>query len=128
MLQDQEDDLNSETESHRCPVCNFNMPYLYEIDVICPCCGTQFGYDDSAKTVSGRHERCDELRIQWMEAGQPFRHPRLRPIGWNPAHQAGDLLTVVEVMRPPFEGRRLLVLPTTFERLQPEMSPWPALS
>jgi len=76
-----------------CPVCFFNMPYPNDVDEICPCCGTQFGHDDMAKTEAGRKHRRDELRLRWIENGQPFWFARYRPAGWNPATQTGGRIS-----------------------------------
>ena len=45
-----------------CPVCAFGLKYPVDDDNICPCCGTQFGYDDATHS----HK---ELRAAWLERG-----------------------------------------------------------
>ncbi len=89
------------TQSHECPICYFNMPYPYDVDVICPCCGTQFGYDDMTKVEADRRARREELRLRWIEKGQPFWFARLRPPHWNPATQTGAR-DVLRGTAPPF--------------------------
>jgi hypothetical protein len=67
-----------------CPVCFYDQlddpPYddkgcaSFEI---CPCCGTEFGYDDSMT----RH---DELKKQWLaKGGQWWSASQPPPIGWS---------------------------------------------
>jgi len=68
--------------SYLCPVCGYDQlsrpPRDYSI---CPCCGTEFGYDDYA-TI---HE---QLRQRWMASGAHwFSHARPAPNGWNPLIQ-----------------------------------------
>jgi hypothetical protein len=71
---------------YTCPVCAFKdleaPPRNYEI---CPCCGTEFGNDDEARTHA-------QLRTLWIHNGARwfFREP---PPNWNPWYQliAGDL-------------------------------------
>lgn len=64
--------------TYRCPVCGYTQLPRPPCDyLICPCCGTEFGYDDYA-TV---HE---QLRQRWMALGAPwFSRTRLVPQGWN---------------------------------------------
>lgn len=60
-----------------CPVCGYELPRPMATNLICPCCGTQFGYDDYA--VSHR-----ELLVQWLRAGHPwFSRIRRPPSGWK---------------------------------------------
>jgi hypothetical protein len=67
---------------HTCPVCGFdNLPYPPENHNICPCCGTQFGYDDATKS----HE---ELRLLWLESGANWwSETQAPPLGWDPIVQ-----------------------------------------
>src|SRR3990172_11483496 len=65
-----------------CPVCGFDelSHPLQQFD-ICPCCGTEFGYDDSVLT----HE---ELRIRWIRAGADWWSETTEPpANWNPIAQ-----------------------------------------
>lgn len=71
-----------------CPVCGFiglDEPPYDETGcpsyVICPCCGTEFGYDDT--TAAHR-----ELRIRWISGGMLWWSKREPPpSGWNPKKQ-----------------------------------------
>ena len=66
-----------------CPVCgypNLALPPEQE-GMICPCCGTEFGYDDQIAS----HE---ELRRGWLLRGAPwFSRYTQPPPGWNAAVQ-----------------------------------------
>ncbi len=71
-----------------CPVCGFggltSAPYdpsgCASFD-LCPCCGTEFGYDDASVT----HHK---LRRQWLVAGAPWRSSCVgMPEGWNAVEQ-----------------------------------------
>lgn len=75
---------------YQCPVCGYAMPYAPEDYNICPCCGTEFGNDDSLWTIQ-------ELRNKWVAAGAPWFF-RTSPLGWNPWAQlinAGYMASVV---------------------------------
>lgn len=75
---------------NRCPVCGYLMaapPYdehccaTFEI---CPCCGTEFGYDDSAAS----HQ---VLRETWIKRGMPWWSRHQIPVdGWDPKIQLAD--------------------------------------
>lgn len=69
---------------YTCPVCSF--PHLEEpayieeeaTFVICPSCGTEFGYDDVTKSF-------EQLRAQWVDAGCPWwGGGQEKPRDWNP--------------------------------------------
>jgi hypothetical protein len=71
-----------------CPVCGYNeLPKPaydhsgYASFEICPCCGTQFGYQDARRP----HE---SLRAEWVAKGLPW-HSRVfpQPPGWDPEKQ-----------------------------------------
>jgi hypothetical protein len=77
--------------SIQCPVCGFvglrDRPYddfgcpTY---TICPCCGTEFGYDDA----TAAHK---ELRRKWIEKGMPWWSTHSGPpMGWDPRRQLQD--------------------------------------
>lgn len=80
---------------YMCPVCGY--PELAEepwdngaaSDEICPCCGTHFGYDDSAGGDAGDRERVwRALRLAWEDKGCPWFSSRTTPrAGWNPHDQ-----------------------------------------
>lgn len=71
-----------------CPVCSY--PDLDEPAYdsfgcasynICPCCGTEFGYDDSTTAHS-------DLREKWVSEGmQWWSKHKLKPNGWDPVRQ-----------------------------------------
>ena len=67
---------------YQCPVCGYaELPRPPRDYLICPCCGTEFGYDDFAAV----HE---QLRQRWMASGAPwFSNSQPAPIGWNPLVQ-----------------------------------------
>lgn len=53
--------------NHHCPVCGFDaMPDAAEAGNICPCCGTEFGYDDDLGVTY------EELRVRWEQSGMPW--------------------------------------------------------
>lgn len=48
---------------------------------ICPCCGVEFGYDDSNALHS-------ELREKWIATGMQWWSRNISPpTNWNPLHQ-----------------------------------------
>jgi hypothetical protein len=94
-----------------CPVCYFVMSNVYDADEICPCCGTQFGHDDSAETEAQRAMVRAELRLSWIERGQPFWYAPLRPSGWNPAAQAGGRVSFADAPPRPLERRSGAIMP-----------------
>lgn len=52
---------------------------------ICPSCGTEFGFDDAAKSHL-------ELRQNWINSGASWwSRRRVRPIGWNATAQLENL-------------------------------------
>jgi hypothetical protein len=63
---------------HRCPVCGFDGLTSPARDYkICPCCGTEFGYDDL-------NHSSDELRERWLAKGAPwFSKHTAAPKGWD---------------------------------------------
>ncbi|HXI85297.1 MAG TPA: hypothetical protein VNL17_14545 [Verrucomicrobiae bacterium] len=69
---------------YTCPVCLFPaMPHEPAplSEHICPCCGTQFGYDDAMESHA-------ELRERWKAAGCPWHSKRMKaPDGWDPKVQ-----------------------------------------
>lgn len=71
----------------RCPVCAYpNLKSPPQDDLICPCCGTQFGYDDFTLSHT-------ELRMRWIANGYPWFSSATPPAGWNAVAQleAADL-------------------------------------
>ncbi len=72
-----------------CPVCGFeglpNPPYNKAGECpsfgICPCCGTQFGYDDCGRSHA-------ELRRAWLQNGAYWYSTATPPpAGWDSVEQ-----------------------------------------
>ena len=70
-----------------CPVCGYNGLHEPAYDrfgcssfEICPCCGTEFGYQDAGRS----HE---SLRREWIAKGMPWHFPDARPARWDPVQQ-----------------------------------------
>jgi hypothetical protein len=68
---------------HICPVCgypNLEEPpydqYGCPSSEICPCCGTEFGYDDA--NISH-----NELRNKWIIKGMKWYVKEKQPEGWD---------------------------------------------
>ena len=72
-----------------CPVCGFNgLTRPPEDYYICPCCGTEFGYDDFADNSSDRSRRWVELRQRWLNRdARWFSSATQPPNGWDPYRQ-----------------------------------------
>lgn len=76
------------TTKHRCPVCGYTGLEEAAYDEqgcpsfdICPCCGTEFGYDDHAEAHA-------ELRRKWVEGGMRWwSRTTLPPPEWEPQKQ-----------------------------------------
>ena len=70
-----------------CPVCGYDrLPYPAESERVCPCCGTEFGYDDFGHS----HE---QLRRRWIEVGCPWFSQFTRPPShWTPILQLQNVL------------------------------------
>lgn len=59
-----------------CPVCWFSpLPYPPRDYHICPCCGTEFGNDDTTRTW-------EELRESWIHGGMRWFFGEA-PRNWN---------------------------------------------
>jgi hypothetical protein len=71
---------------YTCPVCGYDKLTRAPRDyMICPCCGTEFGYDDFAMS----HE---ELRQEWLRAGAPwFSDSTPRPPHWSAVEQLRNI-------------------------------------
>lgn len=69
-----------------CPVCGYDSLTAPPADYsICPCCGTEFGYDDFNRTWP-------ELREKWLKSGAQWFSDRTHaPQGWNAADQIAKL-------------------------------------
>lgn len=78
-----------------CPVCGYpglrDQPWLdgAPSDEICPCCGTQFGYDDAVGGEgAARERRYVSLRKRWIESGCLwFSRATHQPDDWDPRRQ-----------------------------------------
>jgi len=74
-----------------CPVCGLTLDKpAWGGDLasfqICPCCGTQFGYEDSGPK-SSRQERWRELRQRWIDGGMNWWSDNQPPEGWDAKEQ-----------------------------------------
>ena len=72
-----------------CPICGYDkLPGPAEDFLICPSCGTEFGYHDAAPTPEAVEQRWKMLRDRWLATG-PRWHSRLvpKPHDWDPFHQ-----------------------------------------
>ena len=80
----------------QCPVCGYSeLPRPVEDDLICPCCGTHFGYHDYGATYEG-------LRFNWIERGARWFSRSIRPPhGWNPVKQLADARMLLRVGSDP---------------------------
>jgi hypothetical protein len=67
---------------YTCPVCAYGRMEDAPCDYnICPCCGTEFGYDDASRSHI-------ELRETWLRGGgRWFSHFTEPPPLWNPVSQ-----------------------------------------
>jgi|SRR5581483_2053284 len=65
---------------YACPVCAYpEMDEPVHEGNICPCCGTEFGYDDDLDVTY------HQLRLMWIERGTPwFSQAIAPPRGWDP--------------------------------------------
>ncbi len=75
--------VNNE-ELYFCRICGFryyNLPWGENNDnpsrEICPCCGVEFGYEDSNLLGIQRY------RKKWLETGAKWFEPRERPDDWS---------------------------------------------
>lgn len=78
-----------------CPVCGFEHtePTHYSdtgisgSQEICPCCGTQFGYDDCASNNDETIKRWENLRRKWVKDGKKWLSTSKKPKGWDAEKQ-----------------------------------------
>ena len=80
--------------TYTCPVCAYSgMPYPAEEGNICPCCGTEFGFDD------GMGVTFRQLRDQWVAQHVPWFSPiDAPPRTWDGIQQL--VLAEYEFTRP----------------------------
>jgi hypothetical protein len=64
-----------------CPVCGYELDTQPINHSICPCCGTEFGYQDRGRSY-------EELRSSWIDRGAQWWSPvDPLPTNWNPSTQ-----------------------------------------
>jgi hypothetical protein len=74
-------------EMHNCPVCGYNKLRRPPADhLICPSCGTQFGYSDAGdRALTDIHA---SLRRGWIDSGAKWHSKSVQaPDSWNPWNQ-----------------------------------------
>ena len=96
--------------SYSCPVCKYiGLKYPPTNHNICPCCGTEFGYDDNRKTHT-------ELHQEWVTSGARW-FDGLPPVGWDPNMQlyaAGKGFEYEKVPVPGFQFVKIVSAPLEF--------------
>ena len=92
--------MNIFESNHLCPVCGYGLDFAPWIegsaaDEICPCCGIQFGYDDSVgDNLELQQAVYERWRNDWIQHGmQWFSKGRKPPIDWNPKCQMKELIS-----------------------------------
>tara|TARA_R110002124_G_scaffold89513_2_gene228779 strand:- start:2240 stop:2509 length:270 start_codon:yes stop_codon:yes gene_type:complete len=78
----------NDTYIHNCRICGFSLeepPWGYDgktpLYEFCPCCGVEFGYQDSSL------EGVKRFREQWIENGMQWDEVKQKPDNWNPLEQ-----------------------------------------
>lgn len=68
-----------------CPVCGYDKlaevpydQYGYPSYEICPCCGFEYGFDDSSEGKT-----FEEYRNEWIKNGYPFYDNEVLPKNWS---------------------------------------------
>ena len=71
---------------YMCPVCGYGgLRRPADDGIICPCCGTEFGYSDATKSHA-------QLRSEWlMSGGRWYSVVTPPPSGWNLNKQLANL-------------------------------------
>lgn len=85
--------------NYKCPICGFSELHEppYDDDdcpsfEICPCCGSEFGYDDAAPSLEKRSQKWYVLREKWVSEGMSwYSDNRMPPEDWNPTLQVVSL-------------------------------------
>jgi hypothetical protein len=70
---------------YTCPVCGYaKLKYPAKDFLICPSCGTEFGYQDANKSF-------EELRFEWIDRGMIW-HSRVvrQPVAWSAVAQLAE--------------------------------------
>ncbi len=82
-----------------CPVCGYPKLIAPPADyMICPSCGTEFGYDDFATSY-------EELRNEWLSRGALwFSRNTPKPEGWSPMSQLGQAGLLPSRLEAPTES------------------------
>ena len=76
-----------------CPVCGMHLDSAAWTDGlasfdICPCCGTQFGYDDCCGgDAAVRRAWYRQARKAWVAGGMRWWSSHKPPAGWDPVRQ-----------------------------------------
>jgi len=80
----------------QCPVCGYlELPRPAQDDLICPCCGTHFGYHDYGATY-------EEIRSDWIARGALwFSRSIKQPNQWDPVKQLADARMLLRVGSDP---------------------------
>jgi hypothetical protein len=80
-------------ENDYCRVCGLQQDQPWGEDgetpsfSICPCCGVEFGYEDSLP------EGVRAFRKEWLGAGAPWFRPTSKPENWNLEAQMRNIPT-----------------------------------
>jgi hypothetical protein len=106
---------------HTCPVCGYDrLKRPPEDFLICPCCGTEFGYSDAGpKGAKFMHQL---LREEWIRGGLRWHSiTTVQPYLWNPSDQLiraqmGDSLPWTHQLRVTFTGVTLTSTPTRTDK------------
>ena len=81
-------------ENKQCPVCGYDLDFVpwkddSPSDEICPSCGIQFGYDDTAGgNLQKRNLAYSVWRCNWISEGMPWKSIGIKqPYDWDPKKQ-----------------------------------------
>lgn len=79
-----------------CSVCSYQGLHAPPEDfLICPCCGTQFGYHDATRSHS-------QLRLLWVEKGAKWHSRAISgPPNWDARLQLNNGLAAIELPESP---------------------------
>lgn len=90
-------------ELNICPVCGYDSllypPYDkhgYPSYEICPCCGFEYGYDDSDKKISFY-----QYQETWIRNGFNFNNMELKPSDWSREKMEQQLINLKKVNYKP---------------------------
>lgn len=84
-----------------CPVCGLDLeekPWDNNgprEDIICPCCGTQFGYHDAIRNTGNFNatvKRYNQLRKEWLNQGGKWQSTKIEPEHWNKDEQLEQII------------------------------------